>query len=209
MMRGAIPTGSSRREAESGEHRMLDVVTIAGSPAAPSRCEATLAWTRQELERRGLRTAGVNVRDLDPQALLWGRLGDPGLRAAADLVESARAVVIATPVYKASYAGVLKAFVDVLPPDALAGRTILPIATAGSLAHCLVLDYALKPVVAALGARHVLAGVCLLDGDFAYADGAVASIEDVGRTRLTRALDELHAAISPRPAVAGASEVIG
>jgi FMN reductase len=152
---------------------MLDVVTIAGSPAAPSRCEAALAWARQDLARRGLRTAGVNVRDLDPQALLWGRLGDPDLRAAADLVESARGVIIATPVYKAAYAGILKAFVDLLPPDALAGKTILPIATAGSLAHCLVLDYAFKPVVAALGARHVLAGVCLLDGDFAYADGAV------------------------------------
>ena len=35
---------------------MLDVVTIAGSPAAPSRCAAALDAAREVLERRGLTT---------------------------------------------------------------------------------------------------------------------------------------------------------
>ena len=36
---------------------MIDVVTIAGSPATPSRCAAALETARELLERRGLTTA--------------------------------------------------------------------------------------------------------------------------------------------------------
>ena len=38
----------------------------------------------------------------------------------------ALAVVIATPVYKAAYSGILKAFLDLLPQDGLDGKLVLP-----------------------------------------------------------------------------------
>lgn len=75
----------------------------------------------------------------------------------------ASAVIIATPIYKAAYSGILKAFLDVLPQNALADKIILPLATGGSAAHTLAIDYALKPVLAALGARQFLNGVYLTD----------------------------------------------
>ncbi|MFM9106104.1 MAG: NADPH-dependent FMN reductase, partial [Chloroflexota bacterium] len=174
---------------------MPDVVTINGSPASPSRCAATLDFVRAALARRGLTSEAIDVRDIDPVALTRASFDHRDLRDATALVLGARAVVVATPVYKASYSGVLKSFLDLLPMSALEGRTVLPMTTAGSLAHCLALDYALKPVLAALGARHILQGACLLDGDFAYLDdGAIALGGQTGE-RLTAAVDQLCAAL--------------
>jgi FMN reductase len=171
---------------------MLDVVTIAGSPATPSRCVAALDTARALLECHGLTTAAISLRDLPPEALLWARPHEPSIQRAVSLVEQARAVVIATPVYKASYSGLLKTFLDLLPAGALAGKGVLPVATAGSLAHCLVLEYALKPVLSALGAASFLPGVCLLDADFAYEGDRIARLETAAGGRLALALDALE-----------------
>jgi len=72
-------------------------------------------------------------------------------------------VIVATPIYKAAYSGLLKAFLDLLPADALRGKTVLPLATGGSAAHLLALEYALKPVLSALGARDILDPVYATD----------------------------------------------
>ena len=171
---------------------MIDVVTIAGSPATPSRCAAALETARELLERRGLTTADVNLRDLPPEALLWAGFQDPAVRRATAIVAQARAIVVATPVYKASYSGLLKTFLDLLPANALAGKGVLPIATAGSLAHCLVLEYALKPVLSALGGASFLPGVCLTDTDFVYNGDGLARLETAAGGRLAAALDALE-----------------
>jgi FMN reductase len=78
-------------------------------------------------------------------------------------VQRARALVIATPVYKAAYSGVLKVFLDLLPQTALKNKVVLPIATGGSPHHMLALDYALRPVLQSLAARHILPGVYATD----------------------------------------------
>lgn len=174
---------------------MHDVVTIGGSPASPSRCAAALAQVRAELEGRGLATAGVEIRDLDPQALVWARFDHPAIVDAVAAVRGARAVVIASPVYKASCSGLLKIFLDLLPPGALDGKTVLPVTTAGSLAHCLAIDYAMKPVLAVLGARHILQGACLLDADFDHADDGSISLAGAARDRLWQSLDQLEEAL--------------
>jgi FMN reductase len=171
---------------------MIDVVTIAGSPATPSRCAAALDTARELLERHGLSTAAVNLRDLPPEALLWAGFQDPAVRRATSMVAQARAIVVATPVYKAAYSGLLKTFLDLLPADALAGKGVLPIATAGSLAHCLVLEYALKPVLSALGAASFLPGVCLIDADFVYGGDGLVRLETAAGGRLAAALDALE-----------------
>ena len=177
---------------------MLDVVTIAGSPASPSRCAAALDTARALLERRGLSTAAISLRDLPPQALVWAQIDDPAIQRASALVADARAVVVATPVYKAAYSGLLKSFLDLLPPAALAGKGVLPIATAGSLAHFLVLDYALKPVLAALGASACLPGVCLTDADFVYQGQRLSRLETAAGGRLASALEALESDVLAR-----------
>jgi FMN reductase len=139
------------------------VVTLAGSPADRSRSAHLLHVAANRLANRGLDTDALDVRNLPADALLRADAHDPSLAAAIRTIAGADAVIIATPVYKAAYSGVLKAFLDVLPANALEGKIVLPLATGGSAAHMLAVDYALKPVLSALGARYVLGTVYATD----------------------------------------------
>ncbi|MBW4547360.1 MAG: NADPH-dependent FMN reductase [Symplocastrum torsivum CPER-KK1] len=142
---------------------MTIIIAIAGSPSHPSRSSAVLEYAKTVLASEGLPIDLITVRDLPAEDLLFANFDSVAIRKAQALVEKADGVIIATPVYKASYTGVLKSFLDLLPPGAFSGKVILPIATGGTLAHLLAIDYALKPVIATLGARYVLGGVYLLD----------------------------------------------
>ncbi|GHI86834.1 NADPH-dependent FMN reductase [Streptomyces xanthophaeus] len=142
---------------------MPHLLAITGSPSAHSRTAVVADHVLRRLSHAGFETSHLSVRDLPAADLLSARRGEPEIRRALEAVAAADGVVIATPVYKASYTGLLKAFLDLLPQDGLAGKTVLPLVTGGSLAHVLTIDYALRPVLAALGARHVTAGRFVLD----------------------------------------------
>ncbi|MCB5164449.1 NADPH-dependent FMN reductase [Streptomyces bambusae] len=142
---------------------MPRILALTGSPSLHSRTTVVAEHALGRLAHAGFETAHLAVRDLPAADLLAARTGQPELRRALAAVAEADGVVIATPVYKASYTGLLKAFLDLLPQDGLDGKTVLPLATGGSLAHVLTLDYALRPVLSVLGARHVTAGRFVLD----------------------------------------------
>jgi FMN reductase len=141
----------------------MKIVGISGSPTAPSRSAALLQLAQQRLEGVGTRFDTIAVRDLPAQALLQAQFDDPALKQAVATVAEAQVVLVSTPIYKAAYSGLVKAFLDLLPQDGLKGKTVLPLATGGSIAHLLALDYALKPVLSALGAQDILAPVFATD----------------------------------------------
>jgi FMN reductase len=170
---------------------MVSVVTIAGSPSSPSRSAAVLEFSRSYLLQKGISSASIIVRDLNAEDLIRGHYDSASIRSAAALIQEAQGIVIATPVYKAAYSGVLKTFLDLLPQAALAEKVVLPIAMGGSLAHLLVLDYALKPVLSALGAGHVLGGLYLVDSQAQMAEGGTLVLEPAAEQRLLQSLDHL------------------
>lgn len=137
----------------------MSVLLLGGSPSASSSGARLLQHIGDKLAAQGHRSSRLQVRDLPAQALLHADLSDPAIARATALVSGADAIVIATPVYKASYTGILKAFLDLLPQDGLEGKLVLPLATGGSQSHMLVLDYALRPVLASLSARFILPGI--------------------------------------------------
>ncbi|XHS78759.1 NADPH-dependent FMN reductase [Burkholderiaceae bacterium UC74_6] len=139
------------------------IVAISGSPSARSRSTALLQLALMSLEGDSASQQLISVRELPAVALLTADVQNPEICAAAEAVARADLVIVATPIYKAAYSGLLKTFLDLLPQEALRGKTVLPLATGGSPAHLLALDYTLKPVLAALGARHVLDGVFATD----------------------------------------------
>jgi len=112
---------------------------------------------------QGFDVASINVRDLPTEDLIYAQSESTAVRGALRLVDRAIGIVIATPVYKASYSGVLKTFLDLLPQLGLQGKVVLPLIVGGTNAHVLALDYALRPVLLSLGAQHVVAGLFLLD----------------------------------------------
>jgi FMN reductase len=137
----------------------MNVLLLGGSPSAPSTTWRLLQLLGERLAALGHRTVALQVRELPAQALLRAETEDLALREALAWVAEADAVVVGTPVYKASFSGVLKTFLDLLPQDGLAGKLVLPVATGGSQSHMLALDYALRPVLASLGPRHILPSI--------------------------------------------------
>jgi FMN reductase len=131
---------------------------LAASPSPQSRSRELLGSALEHLARAGLGTERVDLARLPAEALL-GRASDRELDEALAWAQAARVLVIATPVYRATYSGLLKVFFDLLPHGALAGTIVIPIATGGSAAHQLALDHGLRPLVASLGGVTVATGV--------------------------------------------------
>lgn len=164
----------------------MSVLLIAGSPSEHSRSAALLDAVAQRLATRlGQRQALIDrlrIRELSPQALLLADTTHKTVQHALAQVASARAVVVATPVYKAAYSGVLKVFLDLLPQNGLQGKAVLPLATGGSPHHMLALDYALRPVLQSLGARHTLPGVYASDAQLPQDDeGVYQAVPELGQ----------------------------
>src|SRR3984885_14284218 len=132
------------------------VLAISGSPSSKSRTALVAQHVLGMLRNEGLETKFLSIRDLPAEALLRANTADPKIGGALSLVESAAGIVIATPIFKAAYSGLLKCMLDILPQFALAGKALLPIATGGSVAHVLALDYGLRPVLQSMGARHIV-----------------------------------------------------
>jgi FMN reductase len=127
--------------------------------------------------RPGSRTAGLAGAVLDAVAGLDVVAGPPDLRSVLDLADlgttlgqplgadsrqrwagpletvvTARLLVVATPTYKGSYTGLLKAFLDHVGAGELRGAIAVPVQTVGSPAHSLAADVHLRPLLLELGA---------------------------------------------------------
>ena len=178
----------------------MSALLIAGSPSERSRSAALLDAVSQRLHARGALVDRIHIRDLSPQALLLADFGHPTVVAAADQVAKARVLVVATPVYKAAYSGVLKVFLDLLPQTALKGKTVLPLATGGSPHHMLALDYALRPVLQSLGARHILPGIYATEAQITLTPEGAYNVNPDNALRLDDAVSALAAAGLRSPA---------
>jgi FMN reductase len=148
------------------------VVTVVGNPRAGSRTAAAAASVA-ELLASELGTPYridelVDLVTFAP-AIFQGENASEqertALEDAVDLVSSASVVVVATPVYKGSYTGLLKSFLDVLRPQALAGAVVVPVTVSAAPSHKLLADQHLRPVLAELGASTPVPGVILEERD--------------------------------------------
>jgi FMN reductase len=183
------------------------IAALAGSPSARSRSAALLREALLQLPLSDVLQAEISIRELPATALLHADIQEPALARALAQVQAAELVLVATPIYKAAYSGVLKLFLDLLPPDALRGKRVLPLATGGSVAHLLAVDYALRPVLAALGAREILDTVYATDAQFEADERGGWRIDAAVRDRLARALSAGRSAPTPirRPVLADRS----
>jgi FMN reductase len=181
----------------------MSVVLISGSPSPRSRSTALLAEAARLLERGGIETHLLSVRDLPAEDLLHGRHDSPAIKSVARQIDASWAVVIATPIYKAAAAGVLKALLDLLPQNILAGKAVFPVAVGGSLAHLLAVDYSLRPVLAALGATTVLATLYAVDSQLRVEASGEAQIDPDIAARIDDGVRKLIHSHGPAEAKAG------
>ena len=169
----------------------MTILLLAGSPSIPSRSTRLLHHVGERLVALGHRAAKLHVLDLPAQSLLQADFNNADIKAAKAQVVQADAIVIGTPVYKAAYSGILKAFLDVLPQDAFAGKLVLPLATGGSQSHMLALDYALRPVLSALGAKHVLPSIYATEAQITWSADNGLTLDPALEQRIGDGVDHL------------------
>ena len=142
------------------------VIGLSGSPNPSSRSRALLELALTALERQGAGpTRLVDLAKLPADGLL-ARRPDAAVADAIQSVVDAAIVVVSTPIYRATYSGLLKVFFDLLPQDALARKVAIPIATGGGSGHLLAVDHGLRPLLASVGALVVATGVYGTDAQF-------------------------------------------
>ena len=176
------------------------VVTLGGSPSQRSRSGVLLDHAKRWLNQQGVEVVSYQVRDFPAEDLLHARFDSPKIIDLLQQIENADGLVIATPVYKASFSGALKTVLDLLPERALSHKVVLPIATGGSIAHMLAVDYALKPVLSALKAQEMLHGIFAEDSQIAFGEGsAQAQLVPVLEQRMNESLEQFYSALARRP----------
>jgi FMN reductase len=175
---------------------MSNITIISGSPSDQTRLNGVLAEVVRNLEGVNISLEIIHVRNLPAQDLIQAKFDSEEIVKANKKVEDSSIIIILTPVYKASFTGVLKTYLDLLPQNGLEGKTILPIAVGGTFGHLLMIDYALKPVLSALGATHILKGAYILDSQIKKLENTQYEIEEAAKNRLETSLDFLKNSLS-------------
>jgi FMN reductase len=123
------------------------LVVIHGAPTPPGRL-----FRATEVVLDHARSLGSDRRvDLiDLSAMPFGTSGDA--TQAVETVTAASAVVMVSPVYRASIPGALKWLIDELPVDALKFKPVGIVAMGGSPHHYLAVDRHLRDILAWFGA---------------------------------------------------------
>lgn len=168
---------------------MTRIVAISSGLSDPSSTRMLADRLVESVERQfgDASVEVVSLRELAHEvtdAMLSG-FAAPRLQDVIDKVVAADGLIIVTPIFKASFPGLFKSFIDVLEADALIGKPVLLAATGGTARHSLAIDFALRPLFAYLQALVVPTGVFASQHDWAT-DGANA----LGQ-RIDRAAGEL------------------
>jgi len=151
-----------------------NIVAVTGNPRPQSRTHTLARTLAGELARV---LGGDPPADVDLSEIGAGVLdpGDERAQAATATVLASDLLVLASPTYKATYSGLLKAFLDRLGTGALAGKAAVPMLLGGAPSHQLAIDVHFTPLLYELGARVPVRGLFVLEADVpAFANAATA-----------------------------------
>lgn len=135
------------------------VAVVVGNPRPRSRTYDSALTLADRLGGADL------VVDLADHA---SELFDQDSETVRDLVEQVAGslvVVVASPTYKATYTGLLKAFLDRFPHRGLGGVTAVPLMLGGAPDHSLATEHGLRPLLVELGASVPTGGLYVLDSE--------------------------------------------
>lgn len=149
--------------------RPLKVTAVSGSYKLPSRTAALVQAITQKLGQQIpidlhvvelSEIAGSLVASYDPKAL--------PVKVQQDIqaIETADLLVVATPVYRASYGGLFKHLFDLVQLEALVDVPVLLAATGGTERHALIIDHELRPLFSFFQAVTLPIGVYAVEADF-------------------------------------------
>ncbi|BDZ44499.1 FMN reductase [Naasia aerilata] len=149
--------------------RPLRVVGVSGSLTAPSKTTALVrAILDQVAATREVDTTLVELNRVGPH--LGGAIRRSELPDVAEQelsrIESADLLVVASPVYRATFTGLFKHLFDFVDQYALVDTPVLLAATGGSDRHALIIEHQLRPLFGFFQAVTLPVGVYASDSDF-------------------------------------------
>ena len=182
--------------------KQIKVVAVSGGLQRPSR---TLTVVEALIDALG-EQASIDVRlielgSIGPRlagALYPSQLPDD-IKADIAAIESADFLVVASPVYRASFTGLFKHLFDFVDQNALIDVPVLLAATGGSDRHALVIDHQLRPLFSFFQSQTLPVGVYGSEAeiqDYKISSPALQARIDLAAERARPFLRPRHPAVS-------------
>ncbi|MCU1440594.1 MAG: msuE [Rhodoglobus sp.] len=180
--------------------RPLRVVAVSGSLQSPSRTTALLVALLDALsQEREIEQHLIELADLGP--LLAGAIRRDQLPPSAEnelrAIEEADLLVVASPVYRASFTGLFKHLFDFVGQYALVDKPVLLAATGGSDRHALIVEHQIRPLFGFFQALTLPIGVYAKDSEFTDYQVSDPGLRDRIDKAVHRALPLLHFELTP------------
>ena len=188
--------------------KQIKVVAVSGGLQRPSR---TLTLVEALVDALG-EQASIDVRLIElgtvgPKlagALYPSQLPDD-VKADIAAIESADFLVVASPVYRASFTGLFKHLFDFVDHNALIDVPVLLAATGGSDRHALVIDHQLRPLFSFFQSHTLPIGVYGSEAEFEN----YRVISPALQARIDLAVERARPFLRPRrPAVSGVHDPV-
>lgn len=128
---------------------MGKVIVFSGSFNRPSKTTALVNYIGKQVAKKfGTEVVTYDLLDVGNTLGLAQRADklEPKGQQIIEELTLADALVIGSPVYKGSYPGLFKHFIDLIEPERLYGKPVLLSATGGGDRHALMVEHQLRPL---------------------------------------------------------------
>jgi FMN reductase len=167
---------------------MASVAVVVGNPKAGSRTLRVAKAVADALSGPDEEASERSVIDLAELAHELFDPASPAVSRSLDAVANSDLLVVASPTFKATYTGLLKAFFDRYPSDALAGTVAVAVMTGAAPIHALAPEVHLRPLLVELGASTPTRGLYVTEQQFDDLDSVITAWAVAAKPLVDRAL---------------------
>lgn len=158
------------------------VAVVVGNPKPMSRTRSVAEQVAAAAgAAAGLTVAAphvIELAELGPQLFDWS---SAAVQEQTRALSASGLAVIATPVYKATYTGLLKSFLDWFGATGLSGVTAIPVMVGASPGHALAVEVHLRPLLVEIGATVPTRGLFVLEQELDQLDATITTwLEQAG-----------------------------
>lgn len=179
---------------------MGKVIVFSGSFNRPSKTTALVNYIGKEVAKKfGTEVVTYDLLDVGNTLGLAQRADklEPKGKQIIEELTLADALVIGSPVYKGSYPGLFKHFIDLIEPERLYGKPVLLSATGGGDRHALMVEHQLRPLFGFFMAHSLPTAIYAAARDFGP-NNEIQSQDLV--SRIAKAVDQFTPFLKKQPA---------
>jgi FMN reductase len=187
---------------------VISIVAVSGSLHSPSK---TTVLAREILEgfAHELRAGSGPNLEVETHLIELSEVGrefagalrrdelSPAAESAVRRIESATLLIVASPVYRASFTGLFKHVFDFVGQYSLIDTPVLLAATGGSDRHALIIEHQFRPLFSFFQAITLPLGVYASDNDFVdYRIESPALVDRIGQA-VSRGVPVVRSTVTP------------